>query len=178
MRRTAIVIMLLAVLAPVAAWAGPSALGDGTLSVRNGDGAVRLDLDRGVVIGRIGAGALTLYAPADLDCGTALVWDEGEQIIGDIKLARLDGEDVEACVYRGENLRFRLVGADAETIRLAGENVSLSAVGRGRGQIKGRPGDSKQSRSDGTWSLNGEEYTSLPDDWEFFPLATPIPPPE
>src|SRR4029078_4247215 len=51
MRRTAFILVLCALLVPAAAWAAPQVLGDGSLSVRNGDGMVRLDLDRGVVIG-------------------------------------------------------------------------------------------------------------------------------
>ena len=183
MRRTALIIVLALVLVPTAAWAAKEAATDGTLSVRNADGMVRLDLDRGVVIGRIGAGrpnTLILYGPQDPTCTTALVWDDGVKIDGAEKLLGLDRTKVEACVYRGDDLRFRLVGADAETIRLQGDDMSLSGVGRGRGLIRGKldhkltPQD--ESLADGTWSLNGEDYESLPDEAESFVLAAPITP--
>ena len=184
MRRTAYLIVLVLLLAPAAAWASRAVPGDGSLSVRNGDGTVRLDLDRGVVIGRIGAAkpGLILYGPKDVTCTTALVWDDRVQISGLLKLLKLDGIETEACVYSGVDLRFRLVGADASAIRLTGNDISLSAVGRGRGQIKGKP-DVKQtladeSLADGTWSLNGEDYVSLPDEGRGFQLATVVPPVE
>jgi hypothetical protein len=181
MRRTALIIVLCALLAPAAAWAAPSVLGDGTLSVRNGDGTVRLDLDRGVVIGRLGRGTMELIGAADPACASALVWNDGEQIVGMIDTrTTVDGDLVVRCVYAGQNLRFRLLGSDAETIRLIGDNISLSAVGRGRGQVKGQSTllNPKRALSDGTWSKNGEEYASLPDDFERFVLQAPVPPPE
>jgi hypothetical protein len=184
MRRTAFLIVLLVLLVPAAALAAKSVAGDGSLSVRNGDGTVRLDLDRGVVIGRIGAAkpGLILYGPKDVTCSTALVWDDRVQISGVVRLLKLDGTDIEGCVYSGVDLRFRLVGADAATIRISGHDISLSAVGRGRGQIKGKP-DVKQtltdeSLADGTWSLNGEDFVSLPDEGRAFQLATVVPPVE
>ena len=181
MRRTALVIMLCALLAPAAAWATPRVLGDGTLSVRNGDGSVRLDLDRGVVIGRLGKGTVELVGSADPGCTSALVWDDGEQIVGEIDTrTTVDGDVVVRCTYAGQNLRFRLLGSDAATIRLIGENISLSAVGRGRGQVKGQSSllNPKRALTDGTWSVNGEDYVSLPDDAQRFTLQAPVPPPE
>jgi hypothetical protein len=122
-----------------------------------------------------------LYRPQDLTCTSALVWDDGTRVAGDPKLLVLDRAKVDACVYRGDDLRFRLVGADAGSIRLQGD-MSLSAVGRGRGVIRGR-NDVKQtladeSLSDGTWSLNLGDYASLPDEAESFVLAAPVPPVE
>jgi hypothetical protein len=171
MRRTAFVLALFVLLVPAAAWAGKSVLGDGTLSVRNGDGMVRLDLDRGVVIGRLGSGTIQLFSTKDAACATPLVWDAGQQMTGLLELKTIDGVDgVATCTYRGESLRFRLLGSDAGTIRLSGDNLSLSAVGRGKGQIKGR-----KDSADGTWSLNGTEYTSLPDERQGFRLLAPNP---
>ena len=178
MRRTAVILVLLALVVPAAAWAGKSVLGDGTLSVRNGDGTVRLDLDRGVVVGRLGDGVLQLFVPNDPGCLSPLVWNEGTQVVGVAGPKTLDGvDDVSACVYRGENLRFRLLGSDAATIRLIGNNISLSAVGRGKGMIRSR-GDVRAdgaAKADGTWSLNGADYVSLPEKGQGFRLAAPIP---
>jgi hypothetical protein len=181
MRRTALIFVLCALLAPAAAWAGQQVLGDGTLSVRNGDGTVRVDLDRGVVIGRLGSGKIELIGARDEACSTPLVWDDGEQILGEIDpRITVDGTTVDACVYRGQNLRFRLLGSDATTFRLTGDNISLSAVGRGRGQIKGQSSltSPKRALNDGTWSVNGEDYASLPDETQTFRLQAAVPPPE
>jgi hypothetical protein len=181
MRRTALIIMLCALLVPAAALAGPRVLGDGTLSVRNGDGLVRLDLDRGVVIGRLGKGTVELVGAADPACASALVWDDGEQIVGQIDArTTVDGNVAVRCVYAGQNLRFRLLGSDSQTIRLIGDNISLSAVGRGRGQIKGQSSllNAKRASTDGTWAKNGDDYASLPDEAERFVLQAPVPPPE
>lgn len=181
MRRRPLLIVLVAMLVPTAAWAGNVVVGDGTLSVRNGNGFVRLELDRGVVIGRIGAGKtsqVSLYGPKDDTCQTALVWELGEQLVGEVQLLTLDKvENTVACVYRGDELRFRLLGSDADVIRVQGENISLSAVGRGRGQIKGRfeVRADGSVRPDGTWSLNGAEYASLPDERQGFKLAATNP---
>jgi hypothetical protein len=181
MRRTALISVLCALLLPVAAWAGPTVVGDGSLSVRNGDGTVRLDLNRGVVIGRLGSGTVELMGAADQGCTSALVWNDGEQVVGAIvSRTTVDGNVVVRCVYAGQNLRFRLLGSDAETIRLIGDNISLSAVGRGRGQIRGQSSllNPKRALTDGTYALNGDDYISLPDDTQRFPLQAPLPPPD
>jgi hypothetical protein len=170
MRKTALVTMLLALLLPAAAWAAAGLVSDGTLSVRNGDGLVRLDLDRGVAIGRVGFGRIELIEPAELDCATLRVWDDGERALPFETLLMIDGEERFACVFRGENMRFRIAAGDGDVVRLQGRNIGLSAVGIGSGFIKGR----KDSRLDGTWSLNGEAYTSLPDERETFRLAAPV----
>jgi hypothetical protein len=179
MRRTAYVFVLLGLLLPAAAWAGKAVLGDGTLSVRNGDGNVRLDLDRGVAVGRIGSGQIQLIDPKDTGCATPLVWDDGEQMLGIAEERTIDAETgVEVCVYRaakGRSLRFRLLGSEARSIRLFGQNISMSAVGRGKFWIKGSNNDFE---SDGTWSLNGADYVSLPTTRQSFPLVGPNNPPE
>jgi hypothetical protein len=181
MRRTAAILVLSALLVPAAAWAGKAVLGDGTLSVRNGDGTVRLDLDRGVVIGRVGEGAIQLFLADDPACAAPLVWNEGEPVVGVAELRSLDGvDDVPVCIYRGErgaSLRFRLLGSDAATIRIVGDNISLSAVGRGKGSIRSR-GELRLDgtpKPDGTWSLNGADYVSLPEKAQGFPLRTQNP---
>jgi hypothetical protein len=169
MRKTALLTLLVATLVPAAAWAAAGLVGDGTLSVRNGDGLVRLELDRGVAIGRVGSGTIELIEPAELDCATLRVWDDGELAVPFERLLPIDGEERFACVFRGANMRFRLAAGDGDVIRLQGRNIGLSAVGVGSGFIRGR----KESRLDGTWALNGEDYVSLPDERQAFKLAAP-----
>jgi hypothetical protein len=166
-RRTAFLSVLACLALPSAALAGVAPAGDGTLSVRNGDGQLRLTLERGVAIGRIGSGTLTVHAPKNDDCATLLVWDDGERaepvpVVVD-KVLELK------CVFKGTNMRFRLGGPDGLDVRIVGSEIGLSAVGAGTGRIKGRLLD----LADGTYAVNGEEHVSLPDDWKVFQLAPP-----
>jgi hypothetical protein len=165
---------LLAVLAvPAVAAALPSAPGDGTLSVRNGDGLIRLELIRGAAIGRIGDGTLTVVDPHNDDCEAPLVWDDGERAEFEKKIVVVRSEPTvfeTRCVFRGVDMRFRLIGHDGDTFRLRGESIGLSAVGRGSVYLDGRG-----EGPDGTYSLNGEEYASLPDDGRTLRLAAPDP---
>jgi len=169
-RPTALLIVLSCLALPPAASARLAAVGDGTLSIRNGDGVLRLTLDRGVAIGRIGAGTLTVVDPKNDDCDALLVWDDGERAVS---IPVIDEKALELrefrCVFKGTNLRFRLGGPDGSNLRIVGTEIGLSAVGTGTGRIKGRLLD----LADGTYAVNGEEYASLPDDWKVFQLAAP-----
>jgi hypothetical protein len=172
MRRTALLTMLLGLVLPAAAWAVRTTPGDGTLSVRNGDGQVRLVLERGVAIGRIASGSLTIVDPKNADCTAPLVWDDdGTRAEPTEKVVLLAASpEVELrCIFKGSNMRFRLAGPDSGAIRIAGTNIGLSVVGRGSGRIKGSP----FALADGAYSVNGEEYASLPDDWKGFQLVAP-----
>ena len=57
-----------------------------------------------------------------------------------------------------------------------GRGIDLSAVGRGQGLIQGQT-DDPNLPSDGLWSLNDEEYRSLPATITRFGLVGPPPPP-
>lgn len=171
MRRTALItVLLVLLLLPAAAWAARSTPGDGTLSVRSGDGQVRLVLERGVAIGRIASGSLTIVDPKNADCTAPLVWDDTgarAEPTEKVVVVPTTAEVELRCTFKGTNMRFRLAGADSGVVRLAGTNIGLSVVGRGSGRIKGSP----FRLADGTYSVNGEEYASLPDDWKGFQLA-------
>jgi hypothetical protein len=169
-RRTALLIVLSCLALPAAALAAVASVGDGTLSIRNGDGQLRLTLDRGVAIGRSGLGQLTVVDPKNDDCDALLVWDDGERA-APIPLVGEKAFDLPElrCVFKGSNMRFRLGGPEGSNLRISGSEIGLSAVGTGTGRIKGRPLD----LADGTFAVNGEEYASLPDDWKVFQLAAP-----
>jgi hypothetical protein len=170
MRRTALLTMLLGLALPATAWAIRTTPGDGTLSVRNGDGQVRLTLDRGVAIGRIASGTLIVVDPKNSDCTAPRVWDDaGTRAEPTEQVAILPTTaDVELrCIFKGSNMRFRLAGPDAGAIRIIGTNIGLSVVGRGFGRIKGSP----FGLADGVYAVNGDEYASLPDDWKVFQLV-------
>ena len=162
MRRSVLPALLLLLALPGVAGALGGAQADGTLSVRNGDGVVSLDL-RGVVIGRIASGKLTVFGPKEGSCDAPLVWgaeDERLQAARD----RITGLSRLRCVYSGTAIRFRLVGGQNE-LRATGEGISISAVGSGFVELKGKGG------ADGTYSRNGAEYLSLPDRGASFELT-------
>ena len=153
--RPALLTFLLALLLPAAAAAAVRAPGDGSLSVRDGDGMVTLVV-RGAAIGRFDSGVLTV-AVADGDCDGPLVWGaERERPVIDHL-----GQIV-ACVFSGQNVRFRLVGGKQDLRIQRGRDIDLSAVGRGFGSIRGIGGQ---------YSLNGDAYVPLPDDVRRFSLG-------
>jgi hypothetical protein len=168
-RKTALLIMLSCVALATAGLASGATPGDGTLSVRNGDGSLRLVLERGVAIGRIGSGQLTVVDPEGGACDELLVWDDDERAVPVVFVDKTLPFELR-CLFKGSNLRFRLGGPDGATLRVVNATrISLSAVGAGSGRIKGQPFDT----ADGTYSANGENYVSLPDDWKAFQLPAP-----
>ncbi|MGH3104486.1 MAG: hypothetical protein ACRDN6_10385 [Gaiellaceae bacterium] len=170
MRRTLFLTLLAALAVPATAAALKLAPGDGTLSVRNGEGFVSLNL-RGAVIGKIGAGTLEIDIAENEECASLSVFGEerkGERLkLVDLNVVRT------VCVFGGTDIRFRLVsGHQILRIRKARE-VGVSAVGKGFVVLKGAGG-----LQDGQYALNGEDYASLPDELERFQLAAPTTPAE
>jgi hypothetical protein len=125
------------------------------------------------VIGLVGLGRVEIEAPKDDDCDLLSVWG------AETEKTRLKpdrgGDFVTVCVFSGRDVRFRLIGQ--HEVRLTGKDgigkdISLSAVGRGPVSIKGSGGE-----RDGTYSVNGGDYVSLPDELKRIVLGTPAPPP-
>jgi hypothetical protein len=179
MRRLLVLCLLFCLSAPTAAWGLRRAPGDGTLAVRNGTGELKLTLRGGAVIGKLEAGELIVAVPADAvltaqeTCDEVDVWGadrEPPAIERDI-----GGEPWIVCRFsefplRGtpEATRFRLIVEDRMNVMIRrGEGFSLSAVARGSGSIQGAGG-----LLDGTYSVNGEDFTSLPDLGRRFVLRT------
>ena len=165
MRRILPILLVLVLALPAAAAARMLAPGDGTLVVRSGDGRVWLSEFRGVVLGRISAGTLVLVDPKGGDCDAQLVWEADDQW----PRVRTIGEDrVLECVYRTTSgMRFRLVGTDT-TLRVNGRNIALTAVGKGTGYLKGTPA----LPDDGTYSVDGADWRSLPEDGRFVHIGS------
>ena len=166
---------LLAILAvPATAAALRAAPGDGTLSVRNGDGLIRLELSRGAAIGRIGEGTLTIVDPRNDDCDAPLVWDDGERAEFEKQTVIVRSEPTVVsevrCIFKGKDMRFRLIGRDGDVFRIRGEAIGLSVATRGTAYLRGNGGG-----PDGTYSLNGGEYESLPDAGKLLRIAAPEP---
>lgn len=159
MRRIVVFTMLLALALPGAAWALRTAPGDGTLSIRNGDGQLTVDMVRGAAIGKIVQGQLRVDVLDETECVTLPVFGAEGEWTG-TRETRLG--EVPVCVFSGRDIRFRLVGEDMHftigTLRSPAFGFSLSMVARARGFIRGFGGV-----ADGTFSRNGDEYVSLPD---------------
>lgn len=137
----------------------------GELSVEQGKGVVMLDI-RGSVLGRLTTGTLRVTDNTPRDRYTALVL--GRKLTQE----RLDRRTV---LYRGQGLRFRMVGG-AYRIIVRGTGIAVSAVGRGVVLVQGErrlPGEDA-----GVYSLDGvdcglepEKCTPLPDVLERFQLG-------
>lgn len=139
MRKTFLLLALLALTLPVAAHAWTSA-GDGTLSVEDGRGKVNLDL-RGGVIGRIDRGTITVYdkTPGDANFPVVTGADQPELVLADNGIR-----------YRGVGLRFRVIGGGFRLV-IQGRGIDLSAVGKGAGFIEG------DTFEPGVYSLDGAD---------------------
>jgi hypothetical protein len=134
---------------------------NGTLSVRDGRASLQLRM-RGGVIGRLGRGNLTVTEPLASD---TLVVVHGEE--------RTRYVNARTTVYSGKNIRFRIAGERRFAVRVNASKINLSAVGRGDGWLDGRGDPEGGVFFDGSYSLNGEEYQSVPDLRERFELAAP-----
>lgn len=167
MRRLLFLGLLVCLAAPTAALALRRAPEDGTLVVRNGDGALRLEGPT-AVIGRLQGGQLDVLSPDFADCADLTVLGADRR--------RSRGEDTMRCVFterpfRGtpQALRFRLILEEGDSLTIRrGSGIFISAVGQGRGQIQGDGG------RDGFYSLNGEPFESLPDEPLTFTLAATL----
>jgi len=154
-RRTVVICAsLVALLVPAAAFALRGADGDGTLVVRNGTAprgmpVVTLVI-KGAAIGHVDAGRIVIEDLVPNDPNGAEVsgysWKRDSQ----------DGTE-ETYGGVGQNFRFRAVGG-AYKITIYGQGVDLVASGQGTAVLAGSP----DSASDGSYSLNGQDFRSLP----------------
>jgi hypothetical protein len=156
MRKT-LVLLLLALIIPAAAHAGQPAA-NGTLSIREGRGVVELNA-RGSMTGRVN-GQVSITDPKPYDSKRPVVYGA----------TKTTYKNVRTTIYRGKNLRFRLIGARFE-LRIQGRAIFLSAIARGDGYIDGAGDPAENVFYDGVWSLNDVPYQSLPDDPSSFELS-------
>ncbi|HZG35695.1 MAG TPA: hypothetical protein VEY87_07590 [Gaiellaceae bacterium] len=147
MRKTilALLVCLLAVPA-VGSAAMMRRAGDGTLSVAGSTGRDKVTVEaRGGVIGRFDNGLVTITDLTPEDQFDPVVFGD------EYPTRQLENGGV---VYRGTNVRFRLVGGRFR-IFLNGSGIDLSAVGNGtvtlEAAAKGTPG---------TYSLEGDDCRS------------------
>lgn len=146
MRHLLALIVVLACALPAAAAAAVHGPGDGTLSVVNARGTFVVNA-RGGVIGAFARGRVVITDP-DPNDGT------GPIVTGD-DWHRDRSETT--TVYGGIRVRFRLIGGSFK-IRVIGSGVNLSVVGRGSVSLTG-----EGTADDGTYSIDGGDYVSVPD---------------
>jgi hypothetical protein len=119
---------------------------------------------KGSIIGRLSKGTLTITEPADQ---TATI------IVRGAERTRYPSETT--TVYTGNNIRFRVADDRKLTLRLNGKGINFSAVGRGDGWMDGLGDPTDGIFFDGSYSLNGGPYQSLPDERTPFELILPGP---
>lgn len=151
----------LALSAVAAAVRGPSE--DGTLSVRDGRGIVVMKM-KGGVIGRFAKGRLTVTDSLENSEIEIVRGAERVRVLNDL-----------TTIYQGTNIRFRIADERRISVRVEGNKINLSAVGRGEVLIDGRGNLEDGVFFDGSYSLNGGAYKSLPDFRERFELAATPP---
>jgi hypothetical protein len=150
-------VLSLAVTAVATAMRAP--VEDGTLSVRDGRATIQLRM-RGGVIGRFARGKLTVTD--SIDDGTSVV----------VRGADRERDVTErTTVYSGTNIRFRITDDRRFVVKINASRINFSAVGRGDGWLDGGGDPEEGIFFDGSYSLNGEEYQSIPDVRERFELA-------
>ena len=76
-------------------------------------------------------------------------------------------------VYQGSNIRFRISDDEKIVVKIQASKINLSAVGRGDGWLDGWGDPAAGIYFDGSYSLNGEAYRSIPDERSPIELAAP-----
>ncbi len=158
MRQIVVTFVVLAALAaPAAALARPTATGDGSLVVKNGEApagvpVVMLKIT-GSVIGHIDYGKVVIDAGAS---------DAVPQVIGAGRpgvSTKSDTAQVWPASGKTLDITFRAVQG-TYTVLVYGSGVSLVAAGNGTVRLAGLP---DTPHGDGQYSLNGDDlFTSLP----------------
>ena len=143
-----------------AAAAGRAPAEDGTLSVREGKATIQLSM-KGSMIGRLAKGRLTV---TDSVAGATIV------VRGAKTEIPLTGRTT---LYTGKNIRFRIADDRRFVVKLAGKGLNFSAVGRGEGWIDGWGAPEDGVFFDGSYSLNGTDYPTLPNERTRFELPAP-----
>ena len=157
MRKTLVLMVLIALALPVAALSAGLTVGagDGTLTVEDGRGLVSVQA-RGGVIGRIERGTVTIFDLTPEDAYDPVVF-------GDDQPVALVGET--GIRYRGAGIRYRLIGGGFRIV-VNGRGIDLSVVGRGAVTLRG------DTLDPGLYSLDGADCRKEPDSCKPLPDVT------
>ena len=153
MRRLLTFAMLVALALPAASAARTQGANDGTVSVRDARGTITIS-GRGGVIGSFARGSVTIADPIEGD-GT------GPVVTGD-DWSR--DRDATTTTWGGTKVRFRIIGGSFRIV-VRGRGINLSLVGTGKVTLSGAG-----TADDGSYSVNGGDYISVPG----FPFAFPL----
>ena len=146
MRRLLTFAMLAALVVPTAAVAQRHGSTDGSLSVRDGRGIITIQ-GRGAVIGSFAQGRVTISDPIDSDgTGPIVAGDDWSKERNDT-----------TTTWGGTKVRFRIIGGTFKIV-VRGRGINLSFVGRGNVTLNGAGTD-----DDGSYAVNGGEYSAIPD---------------
>jgi hypothetical protein len=104
------------------------------------------------VIGRFGRGNLTVV---DALGETSTVVIRGAE--------KVTSPNARTTVYTGRNIRFRIADDKRFVVKINASKINFSAVGRGNGWLDGWGNRAKGIYFDGSYSLNGGAYKSIPD---------------
>lgn len=144
MRRLVFACALLILSLPAAALAARSALGDGTLVVKNATGVIHIAA-RGSVIGSCDRCTIWITDPDAADgTGPIVTGEEREDPLSATK-----------SLYSGRDVRFRVIGGFSRT-RVRGSGIELYAVGQGSVTVHGF------LLNTGTYAVDGGERNQLP----------------
>jgi hypothetical protein len=149
--------LLVALALPAVSAAHVHGATDGTLSIRDGRGKITMSV-RGGVIGSFAAGSVTITDPIDGD-GTG-------PIVSGNNWSR--ERSVTTTSWGGTKVRFRIIGG-AFRVVVRGRGINLSLIGKGNVKLEGAGTD-----NDGSYSVNGGDYSPIPDLFAF-PLSATSP---
>jgi hypothetical protein len=163
-RSAFLILLALAGLAAPAALASGVTKGDGTLSVKDGNGKVTLT-GRVSILGRVESGRIFFTNLDPTDVAEPDVFDTCDRV-------KLLNDATTLCI--GTKLRFRLLGARYKVTAI-GRGIDISAVGKGQAILEG----ADATFDDGDFAVNGAPYKPITDDpvSVLFGTATPPPPP-
>jgi len=157
MRGRSIILGLISVLAvPAAAIAATSNPSDGSLVVKNGSAPVGTPVVALQITGTL-IGQVSVYGKLVIDaCPNADPTAE-PQVTG-AGLPTDSPRSPTAQVWKATSFKFRAVGG-TYTVLVYGSGVDLVAVGTGSVRLAGMP---DTPSGDGRYSLNGDDFASLP----------------
>lgn len=159
MRRFLTFAVLVALAVPATSAARARGPNDGTLSVREARGTIVIS-GRGGVIGSFARGSVTISDPIDGDGTGPIVTGEDFPPIE---------RNETTTTWRGTKVRFRIIGG-AFRVVIRGRGINLSFVGKGNVTLNGAG-----TGADGIYSVNGGEYSAIPDFLVGFPLSVTSP---
>ena len=159
MRRFSLLLTVLALVLPAAAWALRALPGDGTLVVNDGRGVVVVRA-RGAIIGRFDSGRLIVDDPIERDGTGPIVY--GAERIRELSARRT--------LYIGQDVRFRMIGG-LYRVQIQAVGIDVSAVGRGTALLDA----SGFTDQPGRFAINGGPLQPLPGVSTRYMLGQPSP---